>query len=129
VLAVAPVGCDWPVLRTDFYCQSDESRYYITVGKEFATHETVSHSRGEYVRDTNTVEGYFSIFKRGMRGIMAMALSPYFGGVAFQKGGADLTLALVTAIALINVLLVGVLRLITRRKSRRIRPLTPFADC
>jgi transposase-like protein len=51
---------------------TDESRYYITVGKEFATHETVSHSRGEYVRDdvhTNTVEGFFSIFRRGMRGI------------------------------------------------------------
>jgi len=43
-----------------------------SVGKEFAAHETVVHSRGEYVRDevhTNSVEGYFSIFKRGMRGI------------------------------------------------------------
>jgi hypothetical protein len=39
--------------------------------------------------------------------LMAMALSPYFGGLAFQKGGADLTLALVTAIALVNVLLVA----------------------
>ncbi len=51
---------------------TDESRLYIGVGKEFATHETVTHSHGEYVRDdvhTNTVEGYFSIFKRGMRGV------------------------------------------------------------
>jgi hypothetical protein len=49
-----------------------ESRLYMTVGKEFATHETVTHSHGEYVRGdihTNSVEGYFSIFKRGMRGI------------------------------------------------------------
>jgi predicted MFS family arabinose efflux permease len=47
--------------------------------------------------------------------LMAMALSPYFGGLAFQKGGADLTLALVTAIALANVLLAGVLRWTTWR--------------
>jgi hypothetical protein len=52
--------------------QSDESRLYISVGKEFAAHETVTHSHGEYVRGdvhTNSVEGYFSIFKRGMRGV------------------------------------------------------------
>jgi transposase-like protein len=51
---------------------TDESRYYTLVGKEFATHETVAHSRGEYVRGdvhTNTIEGFFSIFKRGMRGV------------------------------------------------------------
>ncbi len=44
----------------------------MVVGKEFAAHETVAHSRDEYVRGdvhTNTVEGFFSIFKRGMRGI------------------------------------------------------------
>lgn len=51
---------------------TDESKYYVKVGKDFAAHETVSHKRGEYVRDgvhTNTVEGFFSIFKRGMRGV------------------------------------------------------------
>lgn len=51
---------------------TDESRLYIRVGAEFAAHETVKHSAGEYVRGivhTNTVEGVFSIFKRGMRGI------------------------------------------------------------
>ena len=35
-------------------------------------HETVKHSAGEYVRGnvhTNTVEGVFSFFKRGMKGI------------------------------------------------------------
>jgi transposase-like protein len=50
---------------------TDESRLYIKVGKEFASHESVRHSHGEYVRGdihTNTVESYFSIFKRGMRG-------------------------------------------------------------
>jgi transposase-like protein len=51
---------------------TDESRLYLTVGKDFATHEKVTHSRGEYARDdihTNSVEGFFSIFKRGMKGI------------------------------------------------------------
>jgi hypothetical protein len=44
---------------------------YVTVGKEFAAHETVNHSIKEYARGdvtTNTIESYFSIFKRGMRG-------------------------------------------------------------
>lgn len=51
---------------------TDESRLYTQVGAEFAAHETVKHSAGEYVRGdvhTNTVENYFSVFKRGMRGI------------------------------------------------------------
>jgi len=51
---------------------TDESRLYHKVGKEFAAHETVVHSQDEYVRGdvtTNTIEGYFSIFKRGMRGV------------------------------------------------------------
>lgn len=41
-------------------------------GREFASHETVNHSKKEYARGdvtTNTVEGYFSIFKRGMTGV------------------------------------------------------------
>jgi transposase-like protein len=51
---------------------TDESRLYVTVGREFAAHETTMHSHGEYVRGdvhTNTIEGFFSIFKRGMKGI------------------------------------------------------------
>jgi transposase-like protein len=50
---------------------TDESKFYPRVGKEFAAHETVNHSEKEYARGdvtTNTVEGYFSVFKRGMRG-------------------------------------------------------------
>jgi len=50
---------------------TDESTLYHRVGKEFAAHETVKHADKEYARGdvtTNTVEGYFSIFKRGMRG-------------------------------------------------------------
>ncbi len=51
---------------------TDESRFYTKVGKEFASHETVMHSAKEYARGdvtTNTIEGVFSIFKRGMRGV------------------------------------------------------------
>lgn len=51
---------------------TDESRLYTGAEAHFASHETVKHSIGEYVRDdvhTNSAEGYFSIFKRGMRGI------------------------------------------------------------
>jgi hypothetical protein len=42
-----------------------------SIGLLFAKHETVKHSAREYARGdvtTNTVEGYFSVFKRGMRG-------------------------------------------------------------
>lgn len=38
----------------------------------FKEHSVVNHSAGEYVRGdihTNTVEGYFSVFKRGMKGV------------------------------------------------------------
>ena len=51
---------------------TDEFKLYPAVGVEFASHETVCHSAGEYVRDmvhTNTIDGYWSVFKRGMRGI------------------------------------------------------------
>lgn len=51
---------------------TDEARMYWKIGKEFASHEAVLHAGFEYVRGdvyTNTVEGYFSIFKRGMKGI------------------------------------------------------------
>ena len=51
---------------------TDESRLYIKVRANYAAHETVVHSAKEYVRGdmtTNSVEGYFSIFKRGMMGV------------------------------------------------------------
>jgi transposase-like protein len=51
---------------------TDEGPWYITPGKDFAAHMHVNHRSGEYVRGgihTNTIEGYFSIFKRGMVGV------------------------------------------------------------
>jgi transposase-like protein len=59
-------------IAREAHLMTDESRLYTRVGEEFATHHTVTHSHGEYVRGiahTNTVEGYFSIFKRGMKGV------------------------------------------------------------
>lgn len=57
---------------------TDAASWYKNMNKggQFASHDRVDHSQDEYVRiedgrpliHTNTVEGYFSLFKRGMRG-------------------------------------------------------------
>ena len=51
---------------------TDEAGTYVSVGREFSGHGTVNHGIEEYVRGnfwhTNTVENYFSIFKRGITG-------------------------------------------------------------
>ena len=49
--------------------------------------------------------------------LIAMAVSPYLGGVAFQHGGADWALGLLAGLALVNVTLVGALRLSLARKT------------
>jgi hypothetical protein len=49
---------------------SDEGGAHVA--REFSRHESVNHSIGEYVRGdahTNTIEGYFSILKRGIYGV------------------------------------------------------------
>ncbi len=54
---------------------TDEAIYYTLVGREFAAHGVVNHMHDEYVSKdnpeihTNTIEGFFSIFKRGMKGV------------------------------------------------------------
>lgn len=52
---------------------TDESYLYKRVGAEYGDHKTVKHTAGEYVgRDgqhVNGCENYFSIFKRGMKGV------------------------------------------------------------
>lgn len=50
---------------------TDEAYHYRGIDDHFAAHDFVRHSADEYVRGsvhTNTIEGYFSIFKRGMKG-------------------------------------------------------------
>lgn len=65
-----------PVLRAHIVPEAalmtDEAGQYRFAYKHFASHGTTNHGAGEYVRGnahTNTVEGVFSIFKRGMRGV------------------------------------------------------------
>jgi transposase-like protein len=51
---------------------TDEWSGYFSLGDHFASHESVSHKADEYVCGdvhTNMAEGYFSIFKRGMKGV------------------------------------------------------------
>ena len=71
-----------PIVRENIdresHVMTDESPVYSKLGNDFSKHGAVEHSRGEYgYRDresgekinTNTVEGYYSIFKRGMIGV------------------------------------------------------------
>jgi transposase-like protein len=68
-----------PILRDNIAREArlmtDEAGHYLHVGREFSGHGVVHHGREEYVSaddatiHTNTIEGYFSIFKRGMRGV------------------------------------------------------------
>jgi hypothetical protein len=58
-------------ISTDSRLMTDEALWYLPLGKHFAEHQTVNHSVFEYVRGdvyTNTIEGYFSILRRGLSG-------------------------------------------------------------
>lgn len=62
-------------LSKEAILMTDEARHYVKLGEKFAGHGHTNHAAGEYVSrfnplvHTNTVEGFFSIFKRGMRGV------------------------------------------------------------
>jgi hypothetical protein len=84
-----------PILKANIVKESrlmtDEARHYMEPGREFESHDAVNHGEKEYVRywnevtdktrpdgkphvetttiTTNTVEGFYSVFKRGMKGI------------------------------------------------------------
>lgn len=69
-----------PIVRANLareaHLMTDEHTPYREIGRDFASHDAVKHSADEYVRregdklvTTNTVEGYYSIFKRGMKGV------------------------------------------------------------
>jgi len=65
-----------PILRANIARETkivtDEAGQYKHLKREFAGHDFVRHGQGEYGRGeihTNTIEGYFSIFKRGMKGV------------------------------------------------------------
>ena len=69
----------WPIVAANVSREAnlltDEASHYKAFGKEFASHKFVSHTQKEYVSftdksvHTQTIEGFFSIFKRGMKGI------------------------------------------------------------
>lgn len=65
-------------IERESHVMTDEAARYNKLGETFANHDKVDHSRDEYaytdhktniVVSTNTVEGYYSIFKRGMQGV------------------------------------------------------------
>jgi transposase-like protein len=65
-----------PVIRAHVssgsHIMTDDAGQYRHLGKYFTEHDFTSHSLGEYVRGivhTNTVEGFYSVFKRGMKGV------------------------------------------------------------
>ncbi len=86
---------------------TDEAGYYKRVGREYGGHGTVNHSIKEYVRGafwhTNTVENYFSIFKRGITGnyqwVSAKHLKRYLGEFDFRYNTRHVTDFERTAIA------------------------------
>jgi transposase-like protein len=54
------------------HVMTDEAGQYAHLNKHFTEHDFVRHSAGEYGRGqvrTNTVEGFYSVFKRGMIGV------------------------------------------------------------
>lgn len=68
----------WPVVKANVDAETriltDQANVYRGIGREFIRHQTVNHAKGEYVNfktpdvHTQTVENYFSVFKRGMKG-------------------------------------------------------------
>ena len=51
---------------------TDEGKWYTETGKGFLSHQTVNHGSKEWKRGathTQTVEGFFSVFKKGMKGV------------------------------------------------------------
>jgi transposase-like protein len=58
-------------VKRESHLHTDESWLYTGADAHVEEHHKVHHMAGEYVRDNvhnNTVEGYFGVFKRGMRG-------------------------------------------------------------
>jgi transposase-like protein len=68
-----------PILKANIaaeaHVMTDEAGQYASLGKHFAGHDFTRHGAGQYVDyenptiHTNTIEGAFSIFKRGMKGV------------------------------------------------------------
>lgn len=74
----------YPILREriaeETRVMTDDAGQYFHLRGEFPDHNVVRHRQGEYGRGpvhTNTIEGYFSIFKRGMKGVYQHCAKPH----------------------------------------------------
>ena len=59
-------------LHPETRLMTDTAVHYKKQGYPVASHEMVNHHKGEYARGdvtTNTAEGFFALFKRGMKGV------------------------------------------------------------
>ena len=66
---------------------TDDLRIYRRIGKHFASHEAVNHTKGEYARGhvtTNTVESFFALFKRGLIGTFHHVSPKHLGRYATE---------------------------------------------
>jgi transposase-like protein len=69
-------------LETGTFVMTDGNNIYLGLGKTYKGHESVNHAQGEYKRGeahTNSIEGFFSILKRGIYGIYHHASSKHLG--------------------------------------------------
>jgi hypothetical protein len=71
--SIAQIG---PIVRANIARETalmtDGATRYKEIGRDFSSRDAVNHGEKEYARShvtTNTVEGYYSIFKRGMKGV------------------------------------------------------------
>jgi transposase-like protein len=76
--------------------RTDEANVFTGLGWNFASHETVKHSADEYVRGdahSNTVEGFFSVLKRGVYGtyqrVSEKHLPRYLNEFAFRHSNRE----------------------------------------
>jgi len=80
------------------HLMTDDAGQYRILGPIYASHQTIAHSRKEYVRGpvhTNTIEGFFSLFKRGVNGtfhhIGQQYLDQYLAEFDFRYNHRDIT--------------------------------------
>ena len=77
---------------------TDESNLYKYTGKAYAKHETVKHTKGQYVNKggfhTNNVENFFGVFKRSLKAHIVVSeqhLQRYVNEAAFRYSNRQIT--------------------------------------
>lgn len=97
-------------VAADANIMTDEAAQYTTLGRDYASHGVVRHGLSEYVRGpihTNTIEGFFSILKRGLVGtfhhVSEQHLKRYCGEFDFRYNYRDLTDSQRADVALLGI--------------------------